>query len=84
MQNNNANKMQVDFSLNSRLILFLLSWLAIRCSNMRYSCRHCGAEVNAIGRHALCCRKSEGRHHGHVAVNDIIHRTLVAAHVHSG
>ena len=33
------------------------------------------------GRHALSCRKSEGRHHRHAAVNDYIHRALVAAHV---
>ena len=46
-----------------------------------HSCKHCGAEVNAIGRHALSCRKSEGRHYCHTAVNDIIHRTRVAAHV---
>ena len=26
-------------------------------------------------------KESEGRHHCHAAVNDIIHRTLVAAHV---
>ena len=25
-----------------------------------HSCKHCGAELNAIGKHALSCRKSEG------------------------
>ena len=44
-------------------------------------CHHCGAEVDVLGRHGLSCRKSEGRHHRHAAVNDIIHRTLVSAHV---
>ena len=34
-----------------------------------------------LRRHALSCMKSEGRHHRHAAVNDIIHRTLVSAHV---
>ena len=41
----------------------------------RHSCKHCGADVNAIGRQALSCRKSEDRHHRHAAVNDIIHCT---------
>ena len=44
-------------------------------------CHHCGAEVDVMGRHALSCRKSEGRHHRHAVVNDIIHRTLASAHV---
>ena len=44
-------------------------------------CNHCRAEVDVLGRHALSCKKSEGRHHCHAAVNDIIHRTLVSAHV---
>ena len=42
-----------------------------------HSCHHCGAEVD----HALSCRKSEGRHQRHAALNDIIHRTLTSAHV---
>ena len=46
-----------------------------------HRCHHCGAEVDVLGRHGLSCRKSEGRHHRHAAVNDIIHRTLVSAHV---
>ena len=44
-------------------------------------CHHCGAEVDVFGRHGLSCRKSEGRHHRHAAVNDIIHRSFVSAHV---
>ena len=36
-----------------------------------HSCKHCGPQVNAIGRHALSCRKSEVRHHRHAEVNDI-------------
>ena len=31
--------------------------------------------------HGFSCRKSAGHHHRHSAVNDIIHRALVAAHV---
>ena len=45
-----------------------------------YSCKYCGAEVNAIGRHALSCRKSEGRHHHHAAVNDTIQRNSHSLH----
>ena len=44
-------------------------------------CHHCRAEVDVLGRHAVSCRKSEVRHYRHAAVNDIIHRTLVSAHV---
>ena len=44
-------------------------------------CHHCWDEVDVMGRHALSCRKSEGRHHRHAVVNDIIHRTLASAHV---
>ena len=46
-----------------------------------HSCHHCGAEVDVLGHHALSCRKSEGRHQRHAALNDIIHRTLTSAHV---
>ena len=46
-----------------------------------HSCQHCGAAVDALGRHALSCRWSEGRHQRHAAVNDIIKRSLSAAHV---
>ena len=46
-----------------------------------HMCRHCGAEVDSMGRHSLSCRSSEGRHHRHGASNEIIHRSLVSAHV---
>ena len=46
-----------------------------------HSCQHCGAAVDALGRHALSCRWSEGRHQRHAAVNNIIKRSLSAAHV---
>ena len=32
--------------------------------------------------HGLSCKKSEGHYHHHSVVNEIIHRVLVAAHVH--
>ena len=34
-----------------------------------------------MGTHGLSCRSSSGRYHRHSAINDIIHRTLSAAHV---
>ena len=44
-----------------------------------HTCQHCGAEVPQFAIHGLSCRKSAGHHHRHSAVNDIIHRALVAA-----
>ena len=44
-------------------------------------CQHCEAEVNELAIHGLSCRRSEGRHHRHSAINDIIHRALTAARV---
>ena len=46
-----------------------------------HSCQHCGAEVDHLATHGLSCRKSEGRHHRHAALNDIIHRALSSAKV---
>ena len=46
-----------------------------------HNCQHCGAEVSQFATHGLSCRKSAGRHHRHSAVNEIIHRALVSAHV---
>ncbi len=46
-----------------------------------HSCHHCEADVDAMGRHGLSCRMSEGRHQRHRAVNEIIQRTLTSAHV---
>ena len=44
-------------------------------------CAHCGAEVDSLATHCLSCRWSEGRHHRHAALNDILHRALTSAHV---
>eukprot|EP00731_Ephydatia_muelleri_P034999 Em0091g2a len=38
-------------------------------------------KVSQFATHGLSCRKSAGRHHRHSAVNEIIHRALVSAHV---
>ena len=46
-----------------------------------HACLHCGAEVNHLGTHGLSCVRSEGRHHRHAALNDIVHRALTAAHI---
>ncbi len=46
-----------------------------------HSCHHCGADVDAMGRHGFSCRMSEGRHQRHGAVNEIIQGTLTSAHV---
>ena len=44
-------------------------------------CHHCGSEVDRLGHHGLSCRKSEGRHYRHAAINDIVHRALSSAQV---
>ena len=46
-----------------------------------HSYQLCRTDVDALGRHALSCRQSEGRHQRHVEVNDIIQRSLTSAHV---
>jgi len=46
-----------------------------------HSCHHCRAEVDCLATHGLSCRWSEGRHHRHAALNDIIHRALASAKV---
>ena len=38
-------------------------------------------EVDVFGRHSLSCKKSEGRHFRHSALNDIVKRGLSAAHI---
>ena len=37
-----------------------------------HQCQHCGEDVNNQGTHGLSCRRSEGRHHRHAAVNSTI------------
>ena len=46
-----------------------------------HMCHHCGSEVDGSGIHGLSCRWSEGRHHRHSALNDIVFRALSAAKV---
>ena len=46
-----------------------------------HQCIHCGAEIDHSATHGLSCRWSEGRHHCHEAVNDVIHRSLTSAKI---
>ena len=46
-----------------------------------HTCQHCEVEVDQLGTHGLSCKRSEGRHHRHSAVNDILHRALRSAKV---
>ena len=46
-----------------------------------HSCEQCGMTVDELATHGLHCRKSQGRHSRHFAVNDIIHRALGSAGV---
>ena len=46
-----------------------------------HSCHYCGAAVDHLATHGLSCRWSEGRHHRHAAINDILHRALSSVKV---
>ena len=46
-----------------------------------HTCRHCGAEVDCLAIHGFSCRWSQGRYHGHTAINVIIHRALSSAKI---
>ena len=46
-----------------------------------HSCQRCGDAVDALGRHALSCNRSEGRHQWHAAINAIVKNGLVSAHI---
>ena len=46
-----------------------------------HTCHHCGAEVDCLAIHGLSCRWSQGRHHRHAAINDIIHWALSSAKI---
>jgi len=42
---------------------------------------HCGAQVDAYGRHGLVCKKAPGRSIRHHALNDPVARALSAADI---
>ena len=46
-----------------------------------HKCMQCGAEVDQWATHGLSCKKSQGRHSRHAALNDIIHRALISAKI---
>ena len=46
-----------------------------------HNCHHCGLAVDSLAMHGLSCHWSEGRHYRHAAVNDIVHRTFIAAKI---
>ena len=46
-----------------------------------HQCCHCGFTVDTLGRHALSCKSSQGRHYRHAALNDIISRALSSARI---
>ena len=46
-----------------------------------HKCQHCHTLVSHQGLHGLSCRKSQGRHPCHAAINDIIKRVLTSAGV---
>ena len=46
-----------------------------------HHCKRCGQLVDSLGRHGLSCRRSEGRHSRHAALNSIISRALSSANV---
>ena len=46
-----------------------------------HQCSLCGAEVDNLATHGLSCRRSEGHHPQHSALNDIIHCFLSTAHI---
>ena len=46
-----------------------------------HSCQRCGDAVDALGRHALSCKRSEGRHQRHAAINAIVKNGLMSAHI---
>ena len=44
-------------------------------------CKHCQTQVDHQGLHGLSCRRSQGRHPRHTAINDIIKRSLTSVGV---
>ena len=46
-----------------------------------HTCCHCGAEVDCMAIHGLSCKWSEGCHHWHAALNNIVQRSLSSAQI---
>ena len=46
-----------------------------------HNCQHCGGVVDEFALHGLSCRKSQGRHPRHAAINMLLQRALASARV---
>ena len=46
-----------------------------------HNCQHCGDAVDEFALHGLSCRKSQGRHPRHAAINMLLQRALASARV---
>ena len=46
-----------------------------------HQCHQCSADVDHLGLHGLSCRKSQGWHPRHAAVNELIRRSLASAKI---
>ena len=46
-----------------------------------HKCHQCGAEVDYLGLHGLSCRRSQGRHPRHAAVNELFKWSLASAKI---
>ena len=46
-----------------------------------HKCHQCSTEVDHFGLYDLGCRKSQGRHSRHAAVNDLLKRSLASAKI---
>ena len=46
-----------------------------------HTCLRCETQVDSTGTHGLSCSRNEGRHPRHAALNDVIRRSLAAAHI---
>ena len=46
-----------------------------------HKCHQCSADVNHLGLHGLGCRKSQGWHPRHAAVNELIRKSLASAKI---
>ena len=46
-----------------------------------HTCQHCGSAVDEFALHGLSCRKSQGHHPCHAAINMLLQRALASARV---
>ena len=63
-------------------VLRVAVWLHLGVALCRlHKCHQCGTEVDHLGLHDLSCRKSQGWHSRHTAVNDLLKRSLASARI---